>query len=802
MGNEKNKTSDWVTPENKRLLEKLREELTEKQKLSKTPENKIPEKIVSAHAYDGGTVIHTEKDSRKFKYGEEPIKPPLVLKGELVKKSEEEKSHATILLENKSTEESTKPDQTEKLIERLIDDTTGKTKYEEIIKNAAKQFEESASEKKEAFDELLNEKKPISKITLWHKKNFSILKHQKNTFAKLYMEAIDEDEKEKAFENFVKAKKYFDEYEEDKDKYEKEHNWGYKPKEIKTEEPKTKETQIQPTNFTAPVVKEIETEIEMPTQTHPEEDKVKVEEIEKVKEIEILEKPKDVIDKDKYIKKFDVGKEDEVKEIEILEKPKDVTEDDIKAKTRKKYIEIPQEEKPKVLPDEYEPEFSLPKIKEDKEDPFFEISPRKKIMFEAAKKLLENSREKAKQLGSSALKIIESIGNNWNKADKSYKYALVAAALAGGAAGGVAALAGASALLASRVGGSTAIFVAAASALERSRQKKEVWWNQHPKYYGAAIGAAVFLISDYLSSSGTESVSGGAEAPGASAPQTEIKPETISSAASVSEYIVHEGDRLWNIVGEIDGVSELSGAQKENAIANIVGAIRENPSLYGISSGNVDQLTLGDNIDMEKIRGILETKQISGEGIIEHAKNLTSEQIENIDVSREELIDYKIHHPYETITTEKADHILKEAGLGGGTIDLDDSAINNLNESNLNKPPVYGGEEVSVELPREIKDIVLEQMKTLYGGSVPFGWEKFFNENINIPAEDILDNTYLDNDSKEEYLQKYLNQLNQISGKSPIEDINIGKHETIGEYISRVLPDVLEKNPDWNPEIK
>lgn len=111
---------------------------------------------------------------------------------------------------------------------------------------------------------------------------------------------------------------------------------------------------------------------------------------------------------------------------------------------------------------------------------------------------------------------------------------------------------------------------------------------------------------------------------------------TASAAAEAKEvllanYPVEKGDRLYDIIKKIPGMDSLDGGRQTNAIENILAKIKEDPEAFGINSGNVNELTVGDKIDLEKIRGILKNTMIGDEHIIEHAQKLSDEARAHIE---------------------------------------------------------------------------------------------------------------------------------------------------------------------------
>lgn len=143
--------------------------------------------------------------------------------------------------------------------------------------------------------------------------------------------------------------------------------------------------------------------------------------------------------------------------------------------------------------------------------------------------------------------------------------------------------------------------------------------------------------------------------------------EIISHAANKiveADYLVHGGDNLWNIIKEkIPEIQGLDGeGRQSNAIANIIEQIKKDPESFGITSGNVDTLSAGDTIDLEKVRGVLDTTKISVDGhetsIIERANELTDIETSHIMENNAKISAWHTAHPDTLLTTETVDKIL------------------------------------------------------------------------------------------------------------------------------------------------
>jgi len=117
------------------------------------------------------------------------------------------------------------------------------------------------------------------------------------------------------------------------------------------------------------------------------------------------------------------------------------------------------------------------------------------------------------------------------------------------------------------------------------------------------------------------------------APQEEtVQKTTPDSYPDLENHKVESGETLWKILkSKIPEIENLGRNEtKDNVIANLIEEIKKNPQDYGVTSGDVNSLKVGDNINLEKIQDLLESKKIGGKNLIEHAKGLGDETLENI----------------------------------------------------------------------------------------------------------------------------------------------------------------------------
>jgi len=212
-----------------------------------------------------------------------------------------------------------------------------------------------------------------------------------------------------------------------------------------------------------------------------------------------------------------------------------------------------------------------------------------------------------------------------------------------------------------------------------------------------------------------------------------LKNEATQTTSLVeTSYMVHGNDNLWNIIKEkipeiqtldSDG-GQLGEGRQSNAIANIIEQIKKDPESFGISSGNVDSLSAGDTIHLDKIHDILKTTTISTEdgqrvGIIERASGLTDTATTHIMENNARISAWHTTHPDILLTTETVDKILK------GTMDSGAQTDTFAKDFILNMPNTGGRtiEQLSAEALSLDTDAILHaDVQTMFGSKGLFGY--------------------------------------------------------------------------------
>jgi hypothetical protein len=80
----------------------------------------------------------------------------------------------------------------------------------------------------------------------------------------------------------------------------------------------------------------------------------------------------------------------------------------------------------------------------------------------------------------------------------------------------------------------------------------------------------------------------------------------IESIIKIEDYTVKQGDNLWsilrkNLTSNSEDFANLSSSLQDAKISEYLKHVAKNPASFGISSGNINQLAIGDTISLQKI---------------------------------------------------------------------------------------------------------------------------------------------------------------------------------------------------------
>jgi hypothetical protein len=282
------------------------------------------------------------------------------------------------------------------------------------------------------------------------------------------------------------------------------------------------------------------------------------------------------------------------------------------------------------------------------------------------------------------------------------------------------------------------------------------------------------------------------------------------SATSVSfAHEVSSGDNMYKVLKEyFPEVSNLEGPQQTNLIENILAEIKKNPADYGITSNDVNQLKIGDTIDLEKIQEIIENKQINGKGLVEVAENLSEEaknRIANYSPSKTIQAPEIPTSGAEAVSgTEIADQKISDtevevADSGNSTLHTSDNAQSaNATIDTPSRAPINETlEQIQFKTDLGVKETV----EATYGSKGIFGigkndgmniWNnikgesvdslpKFKHDSIIPNPEQAVPNTYLQQNYIRQKTEKLIGDLIEGVGIQPKEK------ESIGDFVKRAL---------------
>ncbi|MDO8572818.1 MAG: hypothetical protein Q7S11_03570 [bacterium] len=213
-----------------------------------------------------------------------------------------------------------------------------------------------------------------------------------------------------------------------------------------------------------------------------------------------------------------------------------------------------------------------------------------------------------------------------------------------------------------------------------------------------------------------------------------IKSEATQTVPLVeTSYTVHGDDKLWNIIKEkIPEIQDLDGeGRQSNAIANIIEQIKKDPGSFGISSGNVDSLSAGDTIHLDKIHDVLNTTTIPIEdgqsvGIIERASGLTDTESSHIITNNEKISAWHAVHPDALLTTETVEKILSGTMDGATSVTPEINHLAEITKDYTLSMPDTGGrtmEQLAAEaLAMDTNAVLHADVQTMFGSKGFFGY--------------------------------------------------------------------------------
>lgn len=174
-----------------------------------------------------------------------------------------------------------------------------------------------------------------------------------------------------------------------------------------------------------------------------------------------------------------------------------------------------------------------------------------------------------------------------------------------------------------------------------------------------------------------------------------------AETVAAKTYDVQKGDNIWKIIDKALGDQKLSEAQRTYAIDEIKDKFSkmtpDDLKAIGISSGDINKLSVDDNIDLKNIFG-----EKGGAITIaaEHARNISADQIASIEQNNDKISDFFGRNKGVEMTSENIDKVLQ--GKGDTLITPDDAT--SAAEDALKK----AGEKIGniADLEQKAKDVL------------------------------------------------------------------------------------------------
>lgn len=183
-----------------------------------------------------------------------------------------------------------------------------------------------------------------------------------------------------------------------------------------------------------------------------------------------------------------------------------------------------------------------------------------------------------------------------------------------------------------------------------------------------------------------------------------VSPESISRAPepgstkfespfqfreALPDHIAVKGETLSEILRK-NLLGFLPPSAQENALQNLLAKVKD-PREFGISSGDLNKLSLKDNISLQKFSDLLEQSTIKGEGIIEHALTIEADASKKVDVPSQAPLTLDAPTPIENPFThydengpgDFSPHQIRETDIIEGN--MSQAEISSVAENQVNK---------------------------------------------------------------------------------------------------------------------
>ncbi len=311
------------------------------------------------------------------------------------------------------------------------------------------------------------------------------------------------------------------------------------------------------------------------------------------------------------------------------------------------------------------------------------------------------------------------------------------------------------------------------------------------------------------------------------------KETVVGMLAKIHE--VQKGDNLWKIIESKLGEKELFDGMAEGQKTHLIDSLKdkfasmspEELKNIGISSGDIDKLSIGDKIDLSKVfeNNIL-TKAVDS------AESLSKGAISSIEANDVKIANWVKIHPDESLTSNKVEEILNN------TVDTSNNSVESIvqgdnnvvdnsdtvttetvdktqatNETITNKSPEASAATEQPVTPEDIEEVkqidserflneekVLSQVNTTLSGDINsiYGSKGFLGigstngmdsvEWKNVSAMSI--NKVYENTDNQKYIHVMKDYIDEVAKDSGIK---IDSKENVEHFLRRALSKIIKK---------
>ncbi len=265
-------------------------------------------------------------------------------------------------------------------------------------------------------------------------------------------------------------------------------------------------------------------------------------------------------------------------------------------------------------------------------------------------------------------------------------------------------------------------------------------------------------------------------------------------------YEVKSGDNLWKIIEKKLENQNIFNGMNEGQRTYLIDSIKDKFAAMtpdelkemGVSSGDINQLKAGDELDLSSVFG---NDRVLSDAV-EKAESLSGQEVINIEANNKIIADWHRMNPDEALTAEKIDEILK--GEHGAKVEMSAPFVSELDGGRADisgqeheiEPDTFSEQE-RLELEKEVRENMKTELDKLYG-TLTSSYEDSadWNDIKNRSVEDVMAKKEFENilegepkgfDSEKEVLkiQEHLKYVQEYTDVKPLEN------ETVESYIKR-----------------